>query len=119
RVVPYKRIEFGDISLGFARKADDERRSERDAGDGRANVVEQAIVLLSGAWPFHPLQHRVRRMLQRQVDVLADVLAFRHRRQRLVVNRGGGEGEQAGPFEAGDGGGPSWQPGPGAAAGSG
>ena len=31
-----------------------------------------------GARPFHPLQDRVGRVLQRQVDVLADLVALGH-----------------------------------------
>ena len=41
-------------------------------------------------------------MLKRQVDVLADLLAFRHRRQRLVVYRRRVEVQQPDPLEAVD-----------------
>ena len=61
------------------------------------------VVLASRARPLHPFQHRVRRMLQRQVDVLADLLAFRHRVQRRVVDRRGIEIEQPNPLETIDG----------------
>ena len=64
--------------------------------------VEQPLVAGARAGPLHPLQHRVRRVLQRQVDVLADLLALRHRLQHVVADRGRIEVEHPDPLEAVD-----------------
>ena len=71
-------------------------------GDAGADPLEQTIVGLPRARPLHPLQHVVRRVLQRQVDVLADLVALRHRVERRVVDRRRVEVEQADPLEAVD-----------------
>ena len=61
--------------------------------------VEQAIVMLPGARPLHALQDGVRRVLQREVDVLADLLAPGHGIQDLVGDGGGVEIQQPDPFQ--------------------
>ena len=48
----------------------------------------------------HALEHRVRRVLKRKVDILADLLALRHGGERVVVDRRRIQVKQANPFEA-------------------
>ena len=52
--------------------------------------------------PLHPLQHGGRGVLQRQVDVLADLLALGHRVEHVVGDRRRVEVEQPDPLEAVD-----------------
>ena len=102
RVVAEKRAQLVDIGLGFAGEADDERGAERDAGDPLANAREEPVVGLARAGALHALEHGVRRMLQRQIDVVADLVALRHRRERVFVNRRRVQIEEADPLEAVD-----------------
>ena len=60
------------------------------------------FVALARPGTLHPLEHRVGRVLQRQVDVLADLLAVGHRRERGVVDGRRIEVEQPDPLEAVD-----------------
>ena len=64
--------------------------------------AEQLVVGLAVARPAHALQHVGRRVLQRQVDVAADLLALRHRLEHVVGDRGRVEIEQPDPLEAVD-----------------
>ena len=71
-------------------------------GTRRANAREQLVVGLAIARTPHASQHVGRRVLQRQVDVLADLLALGHRVEHVVGDRRRIEVEQADPLEAVD-----------------
>ena len=77
-----ERRQLVDVGLGLAREADDEGGAERDAGHARRGCG-RAACRRSARVPgrFMRLSTGVRRVLQRQVDVLADLLALGHRRR--------------------------------------
>ena len=94
--------ELIDVWSGLARKPDYERRPERDARHAGTNPVQQRVVLLPRAGPLHAPEDGVGGMLERQIDVLADAVALRHRGQRFIADRRRIEVEQANPFDAVD-----------------
>ena len=79
---------------------DDERGPERDTGNARADPVEQALVAGARARPFHALQHRVGRVLQRQVHVAAHLVQPGHGVQHVVGDRGRVEVQHPDPLDA-------------------
>ena len=92
-----ERLELGEVGLGLAREPDDEGGPERDARNALADPREQLVVGLPVARPAHALQHVRRRVLQRQVDVAAHLLALRHRVEHVVGDRRRVEVEEADP----------------------
>ena len=78
-------FELGEVLVGFAGEADDEGRAQGDVRNARADVLEQPHVRLARARPLHALQHRVGRVLQRQVDVLHDLVEIGDRVDDVVV----------------------------------
>ena len=80
-----ERLQLGEVCVRLAREADDEGRTERDARNPLPDPIEQPLVAGARARPLHPLEHRVRGVLQRQVDVLADLLALCHRVEHVVL----------------------------------
>ena len=101
-VVVDEAAQLVDVRIRLAGESDDERRAERDAGHAGANAGEQLVVFLTRPGPLHPLEHGIRRVLERQIDVFADLVALGHRRERLIVDRGGVEVEQPNPLQAVD-----------------
>jgi hypothetical protein len=97
-----KRLERFELVGGLAGEPDDERGPEGDPGDPRSDPVQEAPVGGAGTGTSHPFQDTRRRVLQRQVDVLADLVALRHRVQHVVGDRGGVEVEHPDPLEAVD-----------------
>ena len=73
------------LGIRLAREADDERRADRHAGDALAQLLDQRAHLLLCVGAAHAAQHGVVRMLQRQVDVLADLRLARNRLDELVA----------------------------------
>src|SRR5256885_2694850 len=65
----YKVTGVQTCALPISREPGDEGRPQRHSGDPRANAVEQRVVLLTRAGPLHALQDRIRRVLERQIDV--------------------------------------------------
>jgi len=61
---------------------------------------QEFVVVLSGARPLHALEDLVRCVLERKVDIFADLVALCHCRECPVVNRRRIEVKQADPFEA-------------------
>ena len=102
RVIGDELMKIVHVRVGLAGEPHDERRAERDPGHAAADAREQRIVGLSRPRALHPFEHGVRRVLQRQIDVLADLLAVGHGAQRPVVNRRRVQVEQTDPFEAPD-----------------
>ena len=72
------------------------------SGTAVADPRQQRVVGAAVAGPPHPLEDVRRRVLQRQVDVAADLLALRHRREHVVGDRGRVEVEQPDPGQAVD-----------------
>ena len=98
-VIAHERLELLDVRGRFSRETDNEGRAQGDAGHRLADVIEQTVVLLPRPGPFHPLQDGIGRVLQRQVDVLADMLALGHRRKRVIADRRGVQIEEPDPFD--------------------
>ena len=69
----------GEVLLGLAGEPDDDVGGDGDVGDRVADAIEPAEVALAAVGTLHRLQHGVRTRLQREVDVLADLLALGHR----------------------------------------
>ena len=72
-----------EVALGLAREADDDVRRQREIGDRRAELVDEAQVALAAVRAAHRLEDAGRARLQRQVRVLADGVALRHRRDHV------------------------------------
>src|SRR5947207_11170125 len=68
------------LGVGLAREADDQVGRQREVRDGCAELGDEPQVALPRVRAAHRLEHACRPRLQRQVRVLADGLAFRHRR---------------------------------------
>ena len=94
--------ELGEIRLCFSGEADDQRRAQRDTRHALADTGEQPVVGLAVARPAHALQDVGRGMLQRQVDVAADLLTLRHRLEHVVGDGRRIEIEQTNPVESVD-----------------
>ena len=92
-----KSARSSHVAFGLPGEADDERRAEGDVGDAAANASEQLVVGLPRARASHPPEDVSRRVLQRQVDVVADLLAFRHRVEHVVGDGRRVEVEQTNP----------------------
>ena len=95
--------EFVDVGLGLAGEADHERGPQRHARQRVPEVREQRLVTAARAGTAHALEHRRRRVLQRQIDVAHHFFARRHGVNRLGRDRGRVEVEQPDPLEAVDG----------------
>ena len=61
-----------EVGLGLAREADDDVGGQRAVGHVLADQRDPIEVALARVGPPHPLEHRARARLQRQVDVLAE-----------------------------------------------
>ena len=68
-----------ELRLGLAAEADDHVGRERDARDAPRGSAQGARGRLDGVLAAHPAEHRVVARLDRQVEVLADRVARRHR----------------------------------------
>src|SRR5688572_30944630 len=69
---------YTTLFRSFAGEADDEGRAQRDAGNPAADAREQRVVDPAVARPPHPAQHVGGGVLQRQVDVPADLRSEEH-----------------------------------------
>ena len=78
-------FQFAERGVGFARKADNQRRAQRQAGNVPAQVVNQSAGLRFGNAAPHLLQNRVVNMLQRQIEIRADFFGFRHQAHQRAV----------------------------------
>ena len=68
-----------EVLLGLAREPHDDVGRDRDLRDRLPDRVQPPEVALAPVGALHRLQDAVRARLQREVDVLADLLALRHR----------------------------------------
>ena len=68
-----------EVLLGLAREPHDDVGGHRDLRDRVADAIEPPQVSLATVGPLHRLEDGVRTRLQGEVDVLADLLARRHR----------------------------------------
>ena len=68
-----------EVLLGLAGEPDDDVGAHRDVRDGGADPLEPAEVALAPVRTLHRLQHAVRSRLEREVDVLAHLVALGHR----------------------------------------
>ena len=75
-----------EVGLRLTGEADDDVGGEGDAGDGRADPLDQAQVALGAVGAAHRLQHAGGAGLQRQVQVLADGLALGHGCDHVVAH---------------------------------
>ncbi len=92
-------LQLGDVLVGLARKADDERRAHRDAGDAPAEIVDDLEIPLAVRRPQHRAQHRRADVLQRHVHVRADLRQRSHGIDELRVDGRGIEIEQPDPAD--------------------
>jgi hypothetical protein len=65
--------DVGELSFAFAAKADQDIGGDRHPGQSGAQGSHQIVVLGEVVTPSHACQYRVRRRLQGQVHVLADL----------------------------------------------
>ncbi len=72
------------IFFGLAGEAGDEGRADGDAGDALAQLEHQLALVRRRDIPAHRRQHAVRGVLERDVDVLADMRQFGDRVDHLV-----------------------------------
>src|SRR5581483_12325136 len=75
-----------EVALGLARKADDERRPEDDAGNGVPDArdeIPQPAARPGTAAP-HAFEHAVARVLERHVEVRADARLARDQPEEAV-----------------------------------
>ncbi len=93
-------LQLREVLLGFARKTDYEGCSQGDARHARADAAQQALIAGTRARPLHSRQDRVGGVLERQVDVLTDLVTFRHGIEYVVSNRGRVEVQHPDPLEA-------------------
>jgi hypothetical protein len=70
---------LAEVVLCLAREADDQVGCQRKIRDGGTHIVDELQVALPRVRAAHPLQEGRRARLERQVRVLADGGAFRHR----------------------------------------
>src|SRR5215204_90516 len=96
----HKGFKLGIVFRSFAREADDERGAKRDARYASPDAVEELFVRGTSAGPLHPLEDAIGRVLERQIDVEAQLLALRHRFEYVVADRGGVEVEHTHPLES-------------------
>ena len=68
-----------EVTLGLAREPNDEVGGEREVGDCRPELADEAEVAFSAVRATHPFEDTRRAGLERQVCVLADGVALGHR----------------------------------------
>jgi hypothetical protein len=98
--------DLAELVLGLVAEAHHEVGRDGDAGHGGAQRAHEAAVGREVVAALHARQHRVRRALQRQVHVLADLGRLRHRRDdvvREVEGVGRGEADALDAVHGGDG----------------
>ena len=86
----------------FARKTRDERGAQNDAGNGGANFFESLEEDFRAAAALHALQDFRRRVLERQVEILADVVVASDGVKKIIRNAIGIRVEKAEPAQIGD-----------------
>lgn len=98
-----KRLEFGDIGFGLARKADNEGGADGDAGDAGADALDEIADVVAAGLALHGAEHVVGDVLQGNVDVAGDFRALGDGLDELVAPMRGVGVEQANPEVALDG----------------
>src|SRR5712692_5364282 len=68
-----KLAQLVELFLGFPGKARDERRAQRNAGNGAAHLLNRSQKNIRASAALHALQHSWRRVLQRHIDVRANL----------------------------------------------
>src|SRR5208282_5003474 len=71
---------------GFAGEADDEGCTQSDAGHRSAHLLQSLLENLSSRPALHPLQNVGRSVLQRHVEIFANVVVLRDRFEQLSRN---------------------------------
>jgi hypothetical protein len=103
-------VEFGraneldqlfEVLVALAGKSHDEGRANGDAGHALSNAADQSLIRVAIPAPPHASQHAAAGVLERDVEVLADVRALGHHAQQLVGDRGRVAIHEANPFDAG------------------
>ena len=74
-----------EVLLGLAREADDDVGRQREVRDRGAELVHEPQVALAAVGAPHRLEDAGRARLQRQVRVLADRVALRHRGDHVAA----------------------------------
>ena len=75
-----------ELGCGLAGEADDERRTQGHAGDGRSHFLNGAKKNVGASAALHALQHCGGRMLQRHIDVGANFFVSGNRFQQPASN---------------------------------
>ncbi len=99
-------FEQGEVFSGFSGKADDEAGAESDAGDGGADLGEGTQEDFGGGAALHALEDGGRGVLERQVEIFADVGVRGDGFEQAsgdAVGIGVEEAEPAEAFDAGEG----------------
>ena len=81
-----KIVRRAEIRIGLARETGDQRRAQRDAGDGRAQPGNRVLDLLTSAAAVHGLEHRVITVLDGQVEIGHDLGVAGHGGNKCVAD---------------------------------
>ena len=90
-----------EVVGGFAGKSDDEDGAKGDAGDGGADFLESLQENVGAGAALHALEHVGRGVLQRNVEIFADVVVARDGFEQLAGDAIGVGVEEAQPAEIG------------------
>ena len=74
------------LLLGLTGEARDQRRAQRDAGDGRAQPGNRVLDLLTSAAAVHGLEHRVITVLDGQVEIGHDLGVADHGGNKCIAD---------------------------------
>ena len=74
------------LLLGLTGEARDQRRAQRDAGDGRAQPGNRVLDLLTSAAAVHGLEHRVITVLDGQVEIGHDLGVADHGGNKRIAD---------------------------------
>lgn len=97
----YVLVQFLKFGVGLARMPDEQCCAERDAGHLLANAVDERYGLLLGDVAAHLLEHVGGYVLERYVEIAADVAALAHEREYVLGEVARIGVVQAYPFGAG------------------
>jgi hypothetical protein len=95
-------LEHLEVLVGLAREADDERRPQRDVGEPPADPIEDPLLSRPTDAAPHRLEHRPRRVLERHVEVAADLGLVPDRVEQAFGNSDGVRVVEADPLDAVD-----------------
>ena len=85
-LLPHKFAELLYILLGFAGKPNHEGSSNGSLGQDRTNLPQKRLDLFAAIGPVHGFQHRIRHMLERDIQIRDNPGIGSHELKKLGVD---------------------------------